>query len=110
MRADSLVIPEEWTARGSRGTTTASPQPEPPHSVDADACSTRTGRECLSAHVQGVSAIRSLEMAARPGMRGQDRKVCDNLEAVEVQFLSPRCQDDAHAPRLRLTINVVKRA
>src|SRR5215510_3249791 len=61
------------------------------------------------AHVHGVSAIRSLEMAAKPGMRGRDRKVCDNLEAVEVQFLSPRCQDDAHAPRLRLTNNVVKR-
>ena len=61
-------------------------------------------------HVQGVSAIRSLEMASKPGMRGRDRKVFDNLEAVEVQFLSPRCQDDAHAPRLRLTINVVKRA
>ena len=34
--------------------------------------------------VQGVSAIRSLEMAAKPGMRGRDRKVFDNLEAVEV--------------------------
>jgi hypothetical protein len=61
-------------------------------------------------HVQGVTAIRSLEMASKPGMRGRDRKVFDNLEAVEVQFLSPRCQDDAHAPRLRLTLNVVKRA
>src|SRR5215510_3812828 len=49
-------------------------------------------------------------MASKPGMRGRDRKVFDNLEAVEVQFLSPRCQDDAHAPRLRLTLNVVKRA
>jgi hypothetical protein len=39
-------------------------------------------------------------------MRGRARKVFDNLEAVEVQFLSPRCQDDAHAPRLRLTLNV----
>src|SRR5262245_36032392 len=73
--------------------------------VLANMCFGKTG-----AHVQGVSAIRSLEMAAKPGMRGRDRKVCDNWEAVEVQFLSPRCQDDAHAPRLRLTINVVKRA
>ena len=41
------------------------------------------------AHVQGVSAIRSLEMALQPGMRGRDRQVFDNLEAVEVRFLSP---------------------
>jgi uncharacterized protein DUF4158 len=61
-------------------------------------------------HVQGATAIRSLEMTSKSGMRGRDRQVFDNLEAVEVQFLSPRCQDDAHAPRLRLTINVVKRA
>ena len=40
-------------------------------------------------HVQGVSAIRSLEMALQPGMRGRDRQVFDNLEAVEVRFLSP---------------------
>ena len=37
-------------------------------------------------------------MAARPGMRGQDRKVCDNLEAVEGPFLSPRCQDEGTRP------------
>jgi hypothetical protein len=43
-------------------------------------------------------------------MRGRDHKVFDNLEAVEVQFLSPRCRGDAHAPRLRLTLNAVKRA
>ena len=35
--------------RRSRGTTTASPQSQPPHSVDADAGSTRTGVECLPA-------------------------------------------------------------
>jgi hypothetical protein len=63
-----------------------------------------------TAHVQEVTAIRSLDMASQPGMRGQDRQVCDNLEAVEVQCLSPRCQDEAHAPRPRLTLNVVKRA
>jgi hypothetical protein len=40
-------------------------------------------------HVQGVTAIRSLEMALQPGMRGRDRQVFDNLEAVEVRFLSP---------------------
>jgi hypothetical protein len=39
-------------------------------------------------------------------VRGRAHKVF--LEAVEVRFLSPRCQDDAHAPRLRLTINVMK--
>jgi hypothetical protein len=33
-----------------------------------------------AAHVQGASAIRSLEMAAKPGMRGRDHKVFDNLE------------------------------
>jgi hypothetical protein len=40
-------------------------------------------------HVQGVTAIHSLEMALQPGMRGRDRQVFDNLEAVEVRFLSP---------------------
>jgi hypothetical protein len=40
-------------------------------------------------HVQGASAIRSLEMALQPGMRGRDRPVFDNLEAVEGRFLSP---------------------
>ena len=49
-------------------------------------------------------------MALQPGMRGRDRQVFDNLEAVEVRFLSPRCQDDAHAPWLRLTLNAMKRA
>ena len=34
-------------------------------------------------------AIRSLEMVATPRMRGEDRKVFDNLDVVEVQFLSP---------------------
>jgi hypothetical protein len=33
---------------------------------------------------QGEAAIRSLEMASWPGMRGRDRKVFDNLGAVEV--------------------------
>src|SRR5262249_16174655 len=61
-------------------------------------------------YVQGVTAIRSLEMASNLRVRGRDRKVFDNLEAVEVPCLSPRCQDEAHAPRLRLTINVVNRA
>src|SRR5690349_24436139 len=49
-RRGSPVTPEEeWTARRSCGTSTASPQPQPPHSVDADAGSTRTGVECLPA-------------------------------------------------------------
>ena len=32
----------------------------------------------------GEAAIRSLEMASWPGMRGRDRKVFDNLGSVEV--------------------------
>jgi len=32
----------------------------------------------------GEAAIRSLEMASQPGMRGRDRKVFDNLGPVEV--------------------------
>src|SRR5262249_31706987 len=58
MRAGSLVTPEEeWTARGSRGTTTASPQPEPPSPSDQRACYPRgnllpprsqRGAPCLS--------------------------------------------------------------
>ena len=51
---------EEWTARRSRGTTTAPQQSHPPHSVDSDAGSTLTGLECLSADLcrslGGVSA------------------------------------------------------
>ena len=59
--------------------------------------------------VQGEAAIRSLEMASQPGMRGRDRKVFDNLGPVEVQFLSPRCRGDARSPRSRLILNTVKR-
>jgi transposase-like protein len=58
---------------------------------------------------QGGAAIRSLEMAEMPGMRGRDHKVFDNLGPVEVQFLSPRCRGDARSPRSRLILNTVKR-
>jgi hypothetical protein len=58
---------------------------------------------------QGEAAIRSLEMAEMPGMRGRDRKVFDNLGPVEVPFLSPRCRGDARSPRSRLILNTVKR-
>jgi hypothetical protein len=54
---------------------------------------------------QGEAAIRSLEMAEMPGMRGRDRKVFDNLGPVEVQFLSPRCRGDTRSPRSRLIFN-----
>src|SRR4029450_10997380 len=54
---------EEWTVRRRRGTTTVPSQSSPPHSVDADAGSTRTGLECLSANLcrslGGVSAYPS---------------------------------------------------
>jgi hypothetical protein len=59
--------------------------------------------------IQGKAAIRSLEMAEMPGMRGRDHKVFDNLGPVEVQFLSPRCRGDARSPRSRLILNTVKR-
>ena len=42
-------------------------------------------------------------------MKGRDRKVFDNLGAVEVQFLSLRCRGDAHSPLGRLTLKLVKR-
>jgi hypothetical protein len=58
---------------------------------------------------QGEAAIRSLEMAEMPEMRGRDRKVFDNLGPVEVSFLSPRCRGDARSPRSRLILNTVKR-
>jgi hypothetical protein len=44
------------------------------------------------------------------GMQGRDRKGCDHLGAVEVPFLSPRSQGDAHAPWRRLTLTALKRA
>jgi hypothetical protein len=54
---------EEWTVRRYRGTTTVPSQSSPHHSVDADAGSTRTGLECLSANLcrslGGVSAYPS---------------------------------------------------
>ena len=42
-------------------------------------------------------------------MKGRDRKVFDNLGAVEVQFLSLRCRGDARSPLGRLTLKLVKR-
>ena len=42
-------------------------------------------------------------------MKGRDCKVFDNLGAVEVQFLSPRCRGDARSPLERLTLKLVKR-
>ena len=42
---------EEWTVRRCRGTTTVPSQSSPPQAVDADAGSTRTGLECLSANL-----------------------------------------------------------
>jgi len=59
--------------------------------------------------LHGEAAIRSLEMAWQPGMRGRDRTVFDNLGPVEVPFLSPRCRGDARSPRSRLILNTVKR-
>ena len=51
---------EEWTERRRRGTTTVPQQSQPPHAVDADACSTLRGLERLSADLcrslGGVSA------------------------------------------------------
>ena len=57
----------------------------------------------------GAAAIRSFEMTNLSGMKGRDRQVFDNLGAVEVQFLSPRCRGDARSPRSRLILNTVKR-
>src|SRR5215471_20216811 len=59
--------------------------------------------------VQGEAAIRSLEMAEMPRTRGRDCKVFDNLGAVEVEFLPPRCRGDARSPLERLTLKLVKR-
>ena len=53
--------------------------------------------------------IRSLEMAETPGMRGKDVDVFDNLDCVEVQFLSPRCTGEARSPLGRLTLKLMKR-
>jgi hypothetical protein len=35
--------------------------------------------------------------------------IFDNLDNVEVQFLSPRCTGDAHSPLGRLTLKLMKR-
>jgi hypothetical protein len=45
---------------------------------------------------EGVTAIRSLETASKPGMRGRDRKVFDNLEAVAV-YLHPADKSSMHS-------------
>src|SRR5439155_25726093 len=76
---------EEWTARRSRGTTTASPQPQPPHSVDADAGSIRTGVQCLPADLcrslGGVSTRPStLSAPLLRGPRAQDARLWEPHE------------------------------
>jgi hypothetical protein len=47
--------------------------------------------------VQGKAAIRSFEMTNLSGMKGRDRKVFDNLGAVEVNS-SPSDAEVMHGP------------
>ena len=93
MEEDALYTGEEWTVRRCRGTTTVPSQSLPPHSVDADAGSTRTGLECLSANL-----CRSLEAFQHAHPRYQTpyydetvRKMLDCGNPAQMGYVEYRC-------------------